>query len=219
LPFKPSFKVSSRAKTSRVDGASLVVKVAQKAGEANIHRVHLAFPKALPARLTTLRGACTEAQFAANPSGCPAGSVIGTGTAVTPILSAPLSGPAYLVSHGGAAYPDVVFVLQGDGLTIDLTGATDIKKGIAYSTFETVPDAPVSSFEAVLPEGPHAIFGANLPAKAKGSFCGRTPMIATTLEGQNGGVLSQSTKIKVTGSCPKKDKHSARKRDGKRAKK
>ncbi|HEV3322533.1 MAG TPA: hypothetical protein VG147_10155 [Solirubrobacteraceae bacterium] len=219
LPFKPSFKVSTRAKTSRVDGASLVVKVAQKAGEANIHRVHLAFPKALPARLTTLRGACTEAQFAANPSGCPAGSVIGTGTAVTPILSAPLSGPAYLVSHGGAAYPDVVFVLQGDGLTIDLTGATDIKKGIAYSTFETVPDAPVSSFEAVLPEGPHAIFGANLPAKAKGSFCGRTPMIATTLEGQNGGVLSQSTKIKVTGSCPKKDKHSARKRDGKRAKK
>jgi hypothetical protein len=219
LPFKPSFKVSTRAKTSRVDGASLVVKVAQKAGEANIHRVHLAFPKALPARLATLRGACTEAQFAANPSGCPAGSVIGTGTAVTPILSAPLSGPAYLVSHGGAAYPDVVFVLQGDDLRIDLTGVTDIKKGIAYSTFETVPDAPVSSFEAVLPEGPHAIFGANLPAKAKGSFCGRTPTIATTLEGQNGGVLSQSTKIKVTGSCPKKDKHNARKRDGKRAKK
>ncbi len=211
LPFKPSFTASTRGKTSRVDGASLVVKVAQKAGEANIHRVHLAFPKALPARLATLRGACTEAQFAANPSGCPAGSVIGTGTAVTPVLSAPLSGPAYLVSHGGAAYPDVVFVLQGDGLTIDLAGATDIKKGIAYSTFETVPDAPVSSFETVLPEGPHAIFGANLPAKAKGSFCRRTPTIATTLEGQNGGKLTQSTKLKITG-CPKKPKHAPKRK-------
>jgi hypothetical protein len=203
LPFKPSFKAATQGKTSRIDGASLVVKVAQKPGEANIHRVHLAFPKSLPARLSTLRGACTEAQFAANPSGCPAGSVIGTGTAVTPVLSAPLSGPAYLVSHGGVAYPDVVFVLQGDGVTIDLTGATDIKKGIAYSTFETVPDAPVTSFEAVLPEGPHAIFGANLPAKAKSSFCGRTPVVATTLEGQNGGVLTQSTKVAVTGRCPR----------------
>ena len=220
LPFKPSFKVSTRGKTSRVDGASLVVKVAQKPGEANIHRVHLAFPKALPARLATLRGACTEAQFAANPSGCPAGSVIGTGTAVTPVLSAPLSGPAYLVSHGGAAYPDVVFVLQGDGVTIDLTGATDIKKGIAYSTFETVPDAPVSSFEAVLPEGPHAIFGANLPAKAKGSFCGRAPTVATTLDGQNGAVLVQSTRATVS-SCPKKKpkhKHKAKGKGGKHKK-
>ncbi len=217
LPFKPSFTASTRGKTSRIDGASLVVKVAQKPGEANIHLVHLAFPKVLPARLSTLRGACTEAQFAANPSGCPAGSVIGTGTAVTPVLSAPLSGPAYLVSHGGAAYPDVVFVLQGDGVTIDLTGVTDIKKGIAYSTFETVPDAPVTSFEARLPEGPHAVFGANLPAKAKGSFCGRTLTIPITIDGQNGAVVKQSTKLKVT-SCPKKKKHRTTGKGGKQRK-
>ena len=210
LPFKPSFKLSTRGKTSRVDGASLVVKIAQKPGEANIHKVHLAFPRSLPARLSSLRGACTETQFAVNPSGCPAGSVIGSGTAVTPVLSAPLSGPAYLVSHGNAAYPDVVFVLQGDGgVRIDLTGTTDIKKGIAYSTFETVPDTPVSSFEAVLPEGPHAVFGANLPGKAKGSFCGRAPSIATTLEGQNAAVLIQKTKATVS-NCPDK-KHKTKK--------
>ncbi len=216
LPFKPSFKLSTQGKTSRVNGASLVVKIAQKPGEANMHKVHLAFPKSLPARLSTLRGACTETQFAANPSGCPTGSVIGTGTAVTPVLSAPLSGPAYLVSHGGAAYPDVVFVLQGGGVTIDLTGATDIKKGIAYSTFETVPDAPVSSFEAVLPEGPHAVFGANLPGKAKGSFCGRAPTVATTMEGQNGAVLVQSVKATVT-ACPR-HKTTGKKRHAHKAK-
>lgn len=210
LPFQPVFKLFTQAKASRVNGASLVVKVTQKPGEANIHTVRLQFPKVLPARLATLRKACTEAQFAANPAGCPEGSVIGTGTAVTPVLAVPLSGPAYIVSHGGAAYPDVVFVLQGDGVKIDLTGHTDIKKGVTHSTFETVPDAPVTSFEAVLPEGPHAIFGADLPAKAKNSFCGRAPTIATTLQGQNGAPVTQSTKVAVTG-CPKHHIHHKRK--------
>ncbi len=202
LPFKPSFKASTQGKTSRVDGASLTVKITAKPGEANIHKVHLQFPKALPARLAVLRKACTEAQFAANPEGCPAASAIGTATVVTPVLSTPLTGPAYLVSHGGAAYPDVVFVLKGDGVKIDLTGGTDIKKGVTYSTFENVPDAPVTSFEAKFPEGPDAVFGTDLPPKAKGSFCGRTPVIPLTLEGQNGAVNKENIKLAVTG-CPR----------------
>jgi hypothetical protein len=118
------------------------------------------------------------------------------------VLGEPLTGPAYLVSHGNAAYPDVVFVLQGDGVKIDLTGGTDIKKGITYSTFESVPDAPITSFESKFPEGPDAIFGTDLPAKAKGSFCGRTPVIPATIEGQNGAVNKESIKLAITG-CPR----------------
>jgi hypothetical protein len=215
LPFKPVFTISTQGKTSRIDGASLTVKVTAKPGEANIHKVHLQFPKVLPARLATLRKACTEAQFAANPAGCPAASAIGTGTVVTPVLSTPLTGPAYLVSHGGAAYPDVVFVFQGDGVKIDLTGGTDIKKGVTYSTFESVPDAPITSFESKFPEGPDAIFGTDLPAKAKSSFCGRTPVIPTTLEGQNGAVNKESIKLAITG-CPR---HKVGKGHGKKDKK
>ncbi|MGD0452861.1 MAG: hypothetical protein ABSB69_04630 [Solirubrobacteraceae bacterium] len=201
LAFKPSFTVSTQARTSKVYGASLDVKVTSGLGQANIHRVDVQLPIKLPTRLTTLQKACTEAQFAANPAGCPEGSFVGYATAHTPILDVPLAGPAILVSHGGAAFPDLVLVLQGQGVTIELTGNTDIKNGITYSKFETVPDAPISTFELQLPEGPHSILGAYLPAKANGSMCGQALTMPTTITGQNGAVVKQTTKISVTG-CP-----------------
>ncbi len=197
LPFKPSFTASTQGSTSKAGGASLVVKVAQKNGEADIHKVDLALPKALPARLTTLQKACTEAQFNANPAGCPPGSFIGTATAVTPVLNVPLTGPAILVSHGGAAFPDVEFILQGEGVEIVLDGKTDIKGGITYSKFETVPDAPIGSFETILPEGPHSALAA-----PGGSLCGRSLAMPTTITGQNGALIKQSTAISVTGCTP-----------------
>jgi hypothetical protein len=178
------------------------VKVASGPGQANIARVDVALPKALPSRLTTLQKACTEGQFAANPAGCPSASVVGVATGVTPVLSVPLTGPAYLVSNGSAAFPDLVIVLQGEGVTIELRGNTDIKKGITYSRFDAVPDAPVSTFELRLPEGPHSVLAAYLPAKANGSLCRQALTMPTTITAQNGNQVRQSTKISVSG-CPK----------------
>lgn len=202
LPFKPVFTASTQAHTSKAYGASLTVKITKKPGEANLHKVDLQLPIALPARLTTLQKACTETQFNGNPAGCPAGSVIGTAKLTTPVLGAPVTGPAILVSHGGAAFPDVEFVLQGEGVTVIVDGATDIKKGITYSKFETAPDQPFSSFETRLPEGPYSVLATDIPATAKGNLCGRSLTMPTILTGQNGAVLNQTTKIAVSG-CPK----------------
>jgi hypothetical protein len=220
LAFKPLFTVSTQAKTSKKNGASLDVKVGYPSGpQANIRSVAVTLPKQLPSRLSTIQQACTEATFAANPASCPVGSNIGTGTAKTPVLAGLLSGPAYLVSHGGAAFPDVVVVLQGEGITLDLVGSVDIRKGVTSSTFASVPDAPIGSFELKLPEGPHSGLAAVVPAKAKGSLCGQSLTMPTTITGQNGAQVKQSTKIKVSG-CPKpKQKPKAKKRHPKRGRK
>ncbi len=212
LPFKPKFTVSTWGGTSKKLGASLDVKVTSGAGQANIGKVHVTLPKQLPARLTTLQKACTEAAFAQNPATCPAASDVGFATAVSPVLSQPLTGPAYLVSHGGAAFPDLVVVLEGQGadqgVRLDLVGNTNIRKSITTSTFNTVPDAPISSFELKLPQGPYSALGANLPASAHGGLCGSKLTMPTTLTGQNGAQLKQSTRIAVSG-CPKAHKASA----------
>ncbi len=218
LPFKPSFTVSTQAATSKKQGASLDVKVAYPAGSANIHSVAVTLPKQLPARLSTIQQACPQATFAANPASCPAGSQIGTGTAITPILANPVTGPAYLVSHGGASFPDLVVILQGEGITLNLVGSIDIKHNITSSTFASVPDAPISSFELKLPEGPHSGLAAVLPAKAKGSMCSQALTMPTTLTGQNGAVIKQTTKITITG-CTKAKKKSKPKKHAKGKKK
>jgi hypothetical protein len=215
LPFKPSFKVSTQAKTSKQDGASLNVKYTAGAGQANTAKVAVSLPKALPARLTTIQQACTEKAFAANPASCPAGSDIGTATASTPILANPVSGPVYLVSHGGAAFPDVVAILQGEGVTVELTGNINIKGQVTSAAFNSVPDAPISVFQMILPEGPHSGLAANLSGKAKGSMCGQNLTMPTTLTAQNGAVIKQTTKITVTGCAVVKKKHAKAKKHAK----
>ena len=99
LKFAPNFKVSTAGKTSKANGASLGVKIVypttpagnnQASSQANIARVKVDLPKQLPSRLTTLQKACTNAQFEANPAGCPAASVIGHARVLTPLLPVPV---------------------------------------------------------------------------------------------------------------------------------
>ena len=198
LAFAPSFTASTQGRTSKAGGASLTVRVAYPQGaEANIKYVKVDLPKQLPSRLTTLQRACVAAQFEANPAGCPAASVLGSATAVSPVLSVPLSGPAYFVSHGGAAFPDLEVVLQGEGVTVVLDGATFIsKQGITSTTFASVPDAPISSFQITLPEGPHSALAAN------GNLCASNLVMPTTINAQNGRQIVQNTKVAVTGCEP-----------------
>jgi hypothetical protein len=141
-----------------------------------------------------------------------------------------LEGPAYFVSNGGEAFPNLIIVLQGDGVRIDLVGDTFISKaGVTSTTFKTVPDAPFSMFELTLPQGPYSALAAN------GDLCAPTTTVTSSRRekvtikihgrkrkvtrkvtvkkpaslvmpnefvGQNGAVVKQDTTIVVTG-CPR----------------
>ncbi len=217
LSFKPEFKVSTSAKTSRTEGASLHVSLTLPAGaqgtKANVAKVKVSLPKQLPSPLKTLQKACTEKVFAENPSNCPVASMVGEATVGTPVLEGPLAGPAYFVSHGGAKYPELIMVLTGeDGVTVQVHGETFIsKQGITTATFSTVPDVPFSTFELTLPKRESPALTAN------GNLCKGTLLMPTELVAQNGLVINQSTKIAVTG-CPKSKKASHRKKAKKHGK-
>jgi hypothetical protein len=201
LAFKPRFQVTTSGKTSRKTGASLNVKLSYPAGslgsETNLHSVKVSLPKQLPSRLTTLQKACPDSVFDENPAACPQDSKIGTATAISPIVPVPLTGPAYFVSHGGAKFPELIVVLQGYGITVDLHGETFINKtGITSSTFRQIPDVPVSSFQLNLPQGPDSALAAN------GNLCTTKLNMPTSFTAQNGMVIHQNTPINTTG-CPK----------------
>jgi hypothetical protein len=204
LKFAPKFAVTTSGKTSKANGASLAVKLTYPQGPAgtyaNIAKVKVELPKALPSRLTTLQKACTAAQFEANPAGCPAASIIGHAKAITPLLPVPLEGPAYFVSHGGESFPSLIMVLQGAApypVRLDLVGTTFISKsGITSSTFKTIPDAPVGSFELTLPEGKFSALAAN------GNLCIQKLAMPTEFVAQNGLEIHESTPITVSGCKP-----------------
>ena len=202
LGFAPKFAVSTSAQTSRTEGASLHVDLTLPTGdwgsEANVARVKVSLPKQLPSPLKTLQKACTEKVFEENPSDCPVASRVGEVKVSTPVLAGPLTGPAYFVSHGGAKYPELIFVLTGeDGVTVQVHGETFISKaGITTATFATVPDVPFSTFELTLPKREYPALTAD------GNLCAQKLTMPTELVAQNGAVIHQTTSIAVTG-CPK----------------
>jgi hypothetical protein len=218
LKFAPKFSVSTSGHTSKANGASLQVKLtypnAPWGTQANIAKVKVDLPQQLPSRLTTLQKACTAAQFETNPAGCPLASIIGHAKAIVPNIPVPLQGPAYFVSHGGEAFPSLIMVLQGYGVTVDLVGTTFIsKRGITSSTFKAVPDAPVGSFELTLPKGRFSAL------TALGNLCKSKLAMPTAFVAQNGIVIHQSTKIHVTSCAKHKTKHARKTKSKKKHKK
>ncbi len=195
LQFKPAFAASSPTAPSRANGASLQVVFTQSGHEANIRSVVAQLPKQLPSRLTTLHHACAEGVFAANPRDCPSGSKVGSATVTTPVLPEKLSGPAYLVSHGGAEFPNLDLILEGDhGVRVILEGTTKISKGVTTSTFGSIPDVPVTRFELNLPTGPNSALG------SYGSLCAKPLYLPTSIVAQSGAQMHQNLRLSI-GSC------------------
>jgi hypothetical protein len=146
LKFAPKLKIALKGKTKRAGNPALTATLTQAPGQANIGYVSVALPRSEFLEQGHIRTVCTRVQFQSEQ--CPAAAIYGHAEAVTPLLDQPLSGPVYLRSSSHRL-PDLVAVLKGppsQPIEVDLDGRIDSFKGGIRTTFESVPDAPVSKF-------------------------------------------------------------------------
>lgn len=179
LAFKPKISFHLYGATHRGASPRLRATLKMPTGGANIGGSTVVLPRSLQVEQAHFRTICTRVQFKADE--CPEGSTYGIAKATSPLLDEPLEGPVYLRSTGGERIlPDIVAVLKGPPsfpLEIDLDGHVDSAYhrlpngetiGFLRTTFETVPDAPVSQFTLDLQGGKAGILvnSTNLCARA-----------------------------------------------------
>jgi hypothetical protein len=174
LDFKPRIGLKLKGGTKRGDYASLRVVVRPRPGDANIRSAQVTLPPSLFLEQGNIKTICTKARFASHS--CPPGSIYGHVRAFTPLLEAPMEGPAYLRSSSHTL-PDLVFALRGHGLEVDVAGRIDSFKGGIRGTFPTIPDAPVSKFVLTMKAGKRGVL-----VNAE-NLCGKTQLSTAKLIG------------------------------------
>jgi hypothetical protein len=207
LDLKPRLALALTGKGQTTDGKhpALTTTLSMPAGGANLKQVAVTLPTsmALDPDNSASNDLCEFAAGQKTIPDCPASSVVGSATAVTPLLDQPVAGPVYFIKNERTdaktgrqikTYPTLAVVLQGEGVTLVLratTGVPDNKHLV--TTFDNIPDAPVSDFKLNINGGPKSILvvsGANL--------CAATQVAEQAADGQNGKVAD----VGITMSTP-----------------
>jgi hypothetical protein len=166
--------------------------VTQLRGEAGIKRAKVVLPRTLGANLAPVNAACQPADFAAGR--CSPRSLIGTASAVSPLVSAPLRGPVYYVARGAGLLPRIVVTLRGP-LTVQFDGFVAIGANGQLATTFKPPDLPITRFRLAFHGGP---FG---PLVAARGLCVRQRM-RVSFTGWNGTTVTRRPVMKLYG-CPR----------------
>lgn len=187
LDYHPRLRLQLSGGVNRRGHPAIHALFADKPGEANPQRISVTLPKGELLDNAHLGGVCTRVDFAAER--CPARSLIGQAEASTPLLDKPLKGPVYLRSSSHDL-PDIAIALDGQ-VDIELVGRVDSVDARLRTTFEALPDAPVSRFSLDLFGGSKGLL------QNTESLCGRTKKATTRLVGQNGARFDTKTKLEV----------------------
>jgi hypothetical protein len=210
LGFAPKLSIALKGGTKRSANPALKAVVTPRKGDANIGKAVVALPPSEFLEQGHIKTVCTRVQFNAgggNGEQCPAASVYGRATAVTPLLSEPLTGPVFLRSSSHKL-PDLVAALHGSEINIDLDGRIDSAKGGGIRTnFEAVPDAPVTKFTLEMFGGKKSLLVNST------NICKGTHKAIAEFKGQNG--KTYETTPAVTAKCGKKGKKGKGKKSGK----
>jgi len=202
LPFKPSMSVrqlGSRKDTKRSRNPRMRFELRTRGGDANIRSLALTLPKAFAIDQRHLGNICSKAQLAAES--CAGRQPIGTVETRTPLLDAPLTGPAYAVS-GFGKLPRLAFILEGQVRLVPQAESAS-KGGKLTTTVPVIPDAPIGDFKLDLLGGKQGYLVNTR------SLCASPPKVTVAYTAQSDRETSQTVKVKTAcggakGSAKKK---------------
>jgi hypothetical protein len=208
LDFTPklAMTLSGKGQTTDSKHPALAAKLTQLDGQANNKKVSVSLPLSLALDPDNANGLCEPADAAADK--CPALSIVGHAHGISPILDQPLDGPVYFVRgerkdpKSGRiirTLPKLYVPLTGEnGIKIDLHAASEVKAGHLVTTFDNIPDAPVSSFDINIIGGKGGIL-----TVSDADICKSTQVAEQQVDGQNGKDADAPVSIQ-TPSCPLK---------------
>jgi hypothetical protein len=208
LAFKPKLAIRLFGSTTRGGHPALRGTVRMPAGGANISEASVALPHSEFLDQSHIGTVCTRVQFAegdGNGSACPPASIYGTATATSPLVDYTLQGNAYLRSSSHKL-PDLVVALHGppsQPIAVDAVARIDSIRGGIRSTFEGVPDLPVSSFVLNMRGGKKGLL------QNSTNICKATNRATALLAAQNGKGAELRPKLKNS-KCAKAKKHKRR---------
>ncbi len=194
LPFSPVFKawVGSAGFTQAGSLPPVKTQILQDPGEAGLKNARVIIPATLNPNLGALDHVCSAAQFRSNASACPPKSIVGSARAISPLLSAPETGPLVLVDAGPASLPRLGLDLQGP-LSIQLFGDfVFTPTGRAGQTFQNLPDIPISDFVLSFKRNGLLITVSNLCRP-------QAPIFPVSFTGWNGATQSSTVAATVQG--------------------
>jgi hypothetical protein len=203
LEFKPKLFMRIFGGTRRAKSPKLRAVLVARDGDANIGRSAVKLPKPIFLEQASLANVCTRVQFAAHD--CPKDSIYGFAEATTPLLDGPLKGPVYLRSSSHEL-PDLAIALNGQ-VDVVLDGRIDSVKGRMRTTFDTVPDVPVSKFVLTIKGGKKRGLLVNST-----NLCAKKYKVIARFTGQNGKKANQKPKLRTP--CKKHHKKGKSKKKG-----
>jgi hypothetical protein len=208
LPFKPTMAIAQlggRRATKRSQDPSLRFDLKTREGDANIKSVAVTLPKAFAVDQRHLGNLCSKAELAAKH--CEGRQAIGMVETTTPLLDAPLRGPAYAVS-GFGVLPHIVFILAGQVTLLPEAESSSVKGGHLKTTVPVVPDAPIGHFRLTLFGGKQGYIDNTA------GLCSVKTTTVVEYTAQNGKKLTQRVKPKTACGGKKKAKRKRHRRHG-----
>jgi hypothetical protein len=181
-------------------------------GGANLRKVVAKLPLSLALDPDNAQELCKPEERLARS--CPAKSIVGRARA-TSVLPNPLTAPVYFVeaTRRNAAgrvirtFPNLWIPLSADGVTIDITASSAVDSlGRLVTTFDKLPDAPISNFQLTIDGGKHGI----VAVSGKPGACDRSRVVDFQLTGQNSKAVEMPVTASIEGCKPKITKASAR---------